>query len=239
MISKGQNIPASIKSFHKKVIFEKRMLPLRGFDVIFVRENPPLDNFMLNFLDSIKGDSFIVNDVDGLRKANNKIYTAALDEENKHFIPSTHVSKNKGYLKRVITESETSQMILKPLDGYGGSGVIIIEKEAKQNINSLLDFYIDQGGKNKYVILQEFVESDKRGDVRVLMLNGEPIGAMRRVPADDDIRSNTHAGATVEKHSLTKQEKLLCKNIGPKLVSDGLYLAETDIKLCCQSISYI
>ena len=229
MVVKTNTLPSNISSFYKKIQFKKQMLPLRGFDVIFVRDDPPIDNFMLNVLDSVKGDSFIINDVDGLRKANNKIYTAALDEENKHFIPVTHVSKNKEYLKHAVSESATDKMILKPLDGFGGSGVIVLEKEAKQNINSLLDFYIDKKGKNNYVIMQEFIESEKKGDVRILMLNGQPIGAMRRVPADDDMRSNVHAGGSVEKHTLSKQEKLLCKNIGPKLVSDGLYFVGLDL----------
>src|SRR5690606_9109322 len=67
------------------------------------------------------------------------------------------------------------------------------------------------------------------GDVRILMLNGEPIGAMRRVPASGDIRSNVHAGGTVLKHVLTPQQKELCKYVGPKLAKDGLYFAGIDV----------
>src|SRR5690606_28942830 len=132
-----------------------------------------------------------------------KLYTAALYDPDNDIIPVTHVSKNKDYLKRMISESEDDRMIMKPLDGMGGSGVIVIEKSATMNVSSLLDFYINgKDGHTNYVILQQFIEGAEEGDVRVLMLNGEPIGAMKRVPAEGDIRSNVHAGGTVQKHVL-------------------------------------
>lgn len=217
------------ETFYKKAEFKEQMLPLSGFDVIFIRSNPPIDPNMLSFLDSVKEDTFIINSVEGIRKASNKIYSAAFGEEFEDIIPATHVSKNKEYLKRMIHESETDKMILKPLDGHGGSGVIILEKNADKNINSLLDFYIDGKHESHYVILQDYVPGADKGDVRVLMLNGEPIGAMKRVPKDGDARSNVHAGGTVEKHILTKQEKKICQLLGPKLVEDGLYFVGLDI----------
>ncbi|PLW99031.1 MAG: glutathione synthase [Marinilabiliales bacterium] len=222
-------ISKSIPTFYKLAVFKEKMLPMAGFDVIFLRSDPPIDNIMLNFLDSVKKDCFIVNDIDGLRKASNKLYTAAFyDPENK-IIPATHVTKNKDYLKRIIRESKKDKMILKPLNGYGGSGVIVIEKTAIQNVNSLLDYYIDGKDGSNYVILQEYVEGAELGDIRVIMLNGEAIGAMRRIPSADDNRANIHAGGTVVKHVLTKQEKEICKEIAPKLVADGLYFAGIDI----------
>lgn len=221
---------SSIKTFYKQAKFIEKMLPLAGFDVIFMRANPPLDSIVLNFLDSVKSDVFILNNVEGLREANNKLYTAAFYDPKNEIIPATHVSKNKEYLKSVIKESETKKMIMKPLNGYGGSGVIVLEKSAKSNVNSLLDFYISgKDGESNYVILQEYVEGAELGDIRVLMLHGEPIGAMRRVPAPDDARSNVHAGGSVQKHTLTNAEKRLCKIVGPKLVKDGLYFVGLDI----------
>lgn len=225
-----KEIPSTPQSLYKKAKFKDEMVPLSGFDVIFMRANPPIDQMMLNFLDSVKDDTFIVNDIQGLREANNKLYTAALHDPNNEIIPVTYVSKNKDYLLKVIKESTKDRMIMKPLNGMGGSGVILIETSATQNINSLLDFYINnKDGSTNYVILQEFIEGAEEGDVRVLMLNGEPIGAMKRVPADGDIRSNVHAGGTVQKHVLSKQEKLICRKIGPKLVNDGLYFVGLDI----------
>ncbi|MBC8475184.1 MAG: glutathione synthetase [Bacteroidetes bacterium] len=229
-IERGYKVSSSIPSFYKNIVFKEEMRPLQGFDVIFMRDNPPMDPLVLNFLDSIKDDVFICNAVDGLREANNKIYTAAYYDPNRELIPATHVSKNIDYLLRIIEESDNDKMIMKPLDGYGGSGVIVIEKSAMHNIKSLLDFYVNRKeGKSSYVIVQEYVEGADEGDVRVLMLNGEPIGALRRRPAKGDARSNISAGGSVEKYKLTVADKILCRKVGEKLVRDGIYYAGLDI----------
>jgi len=216
-------------TFYKKIEFTKTMLPLAGFDVIFMRANPPLDTLALNFLDSVRQDTFIINDIGGLRVANNKLYTASFQDEAGDFIPRTYVSKNRDYLKSVLASIDDERMIMKPLAGYGGRGVIVLEKSAKHNISSLLDFYIGEGANTNHVILQEYLHGAKNGDIRILMLNGEAIGAMRRVPATDDIRSNVHAGGSVVKHVMDTKEKRLCRSIGPKLVRDGLYFAGLDV----------
>jgi glutathione synthase len=225
VFTKDMKVSKSILSFYKNAKTKEEMLPLAGFDVIFMRSNPPLDSIVLNFLDSVKDDVFIINEVEGLREANNKLYTAAFFDPNNEIIPATHVSKNKEYLERVIKESTQQKMIMKPLNGYGGSGVILIETKATQNISSLLDFYISgKDGDSNYVILQDYVEGAEDGDVRVLMLNGEPIGAMRRRPAAGEARSNVSAGGTVEKYTLNKQDKALCKMVGQRLSFVGLDL---------------
>jgi glutathione synthase len=230
VINRMEKVPASLKAFYNKAKVREEMLPLAWFDVLFMRANPPLDPLMLNFLDSVKDDVFIINSLQGLREANNKLYTAAFGDSHSNIIPATHVSKNKKYLIRQIKESKSDKMILKPLNGFGGSGVILIEKSAMSNINSLLDFYITNGdGTSSYVILQEYIEGADKGDIRILLLNGEPIGAMRRIPGEEDHRSNVSAGGSVAKHSLTKEEKALCKQIGPKLVNDGLYFVGIDV----------
>ena len=226
-VLKTGEVSNNIPSFYRRAEFRKAQLPLAGFDVIFMRANPPLDTMALNFLDSVRDDTFIVNDIDGLRVANNKLYTTSLPDPNNEFIPVTHVSKNREYLERVLEESPNDRMIMKPLNGYGGKGVILVEKSAKSSVKSLLDFYI--GEDKNYVILQDYIEGAEEGDVRIMMLNGEPIGAMRRVPASGDVRSNIHAGGKEVKHSLTKQELRLCRHIGPKLVRDGLYFVGLDV----------
>ncbi|MEB3231763.1 MAG: glutathione synthase [Leptolyngbyaceae bacterium] len=223
------SISPKVPIFYRKAEFKRLRLPLAGFDVIVMRANPPLDAIALNFLDSVQDDVFIINDIDGLRIANNKLYTASFQDDAAPYIPGTHVSKNRDYLERVLAESEADRMIMKPLTGYGGRGVIILEKNARQSVRSLLDFYIGEGTSSNYVILQEYVEGAEDGDVRILLLNGEPIGAMRRVPHQDDVRSNVHAGGTVVKHVLTKEDLALCKAIGPKLVRDGLYFVGIDV----------
>ncbi len=229
VIRKGNFQKSTPQSFHRNVVFKKALLPLAGFDVIVLRENPQKNNFALHFLESIKSEVFIFNDIEGIRLGSNKLYTLSFAESQQNYIPTTHVSKSKTYLESALEESPSERMILKPLVGYGGQGVILVEKSAIHNFRSLLDYYIDDENKGSYVILQEYVEGAEKGDVRVLMLNGEPIGAMKRVPNSKDHRSNVHAGAEVFKHVLTKHEKLLCAHIGPKLVQDGLYFVGVDI----------
>ncbi len=225
-----EKFPAQIKSFYKRVELEDKMLPLADFDVIMMRSNPPLDAIALNFLDSVKHNVFIVNDIDGLREANNKLYPACFDDPDNTIIPRTHVSKNKAYLKSVIKENPKDRMIMKPLNGYGGSGVIMLEKAAMFNVNSLLDFYIDnKDGTTNYVILQDYIEGAEQGDARILLLNGKPIGAVKRVPGGDDHRSNVSAGGSFQKHIISPEEKVLCERIGPKLVKDGLYFVGIDV----------
>jgi len=228
VLKKPEKISSNAVTFYKSSEFKRCKLPLGGFDAIIMRANPPLDTTALNFLDSVRNDVFILNDIDGLRIANNKLYPASFSGEAARFIPATHVSKSQEYLEQVLEESPTEKMIMKPLNGFGGQGVIVVEKSASQNFRSLLDFYIgsDQGN---YVILQEYVEGAHLGDVRIMMLNGEPIGAMRRVPSGKDIRSNIHAGGKEVKHTLSKEEKKLCKALGPQLVRDGLYLVGLDV----------
>ena len=227
----NQKVSTSMESFRQKSTRYEDRIPLKSFDVIFMRANPPLDPLVLNFLDTVKHDVFVVNAVKGLREANNKIYTAAYNDPDIDFIPATFVSKDVAYLKQIIEESDQEKMIMKPLNGYGGKGVIIIEKSASQNIKSLLDFYVNNSssGESQYVILQEFIPEAKDGDVRVFMLHGKPIGALRRVPSSGDIRSNITAGGTIQKHKLTKKEKDLCLKIGETLIRDGLYFVGLDL----------
>jgi glutathione synthase len=230
VINRPEKVPSNLKSFYKRTTLRNEMLPLAGFDVIFMRANPPLDPLVLNFLDSVNDDVFIMNSLSGTREANNKLYTAVFDDPQNEIIPVTHVSKNKDYIIQMINESKANKMILKPLNGYGGSGVILIEKNAMMSINSLLDFYINKSdGTTDYVILQDYIEGADQGDVRILLLNGVPLGAMRRVPGEGDHRSNVSAGGSIVKHQLTPQEKKLCRKIGPKLVRDGLYFVGIDV----------
>lgn len=224
-----EKVSDSFVTFYKKLSFSEKLMPLHAFECIFIRKDPPIDPLVLNFLDSVKNETLIINDIEGLRRANNKLYTTTFHDPNNTFLPVTHVSKNKGYLQKAINESKTDKMILKPLDGSGGRGVIVLEKSAPNNISSLLDFYIDRDVNQTYVILQEYIEGAEQGDIRVLMLNGKEIGAYRRVPAKNEVRANIHAGGTAEKYKLTEKQRHILKKIGPKLESDGLYFVGVDM----------
>jgi len=227
-IQEMEKIPEGITSFYKKVKFEKKFTPLHAFDCLMIRKDPPINPIVFNFLDAIKDEVVILNDVDGIRKANNKLYTTTFHDPHNTYLPVTHVSGSKKFINRTIDESDAEKMILKPLDGSGGRGVIVLEKNAKENINSLLDFYIDSTGDN-YVILQEFIEGADQGDVRVMMLNGKFIGAYNRKPAVGEIRANIQLGGSAHKYTLTESQKRVCKKVGTKLLSDGLFFVGLDM----------
>lgn len=225
-----EKVPDNISNFYKKIELVDKLTPLHGFDCMVIRKDPPVDPIMLNFLDSVKNQTVMINDIDGLRKANNKLYTTTFHDPNNEFLPITHVSKNKDYLKRMIDESPNEKMILKPLDGSGGRGVIVLERDAKSNISSLLDFYINtRTDQSNYVILQDYIEGAEHGDVRVIMLNGKAIGAYHRQPADGDIRANIQQGGTAHKYTLTEAQQRVCKKVGPRLAADGLYFVGLDM----------
>ncbi|MGM0520048.1 MAG: glutathione synthase [Campylobacterota bacterium] len=221
-------IPDSVVSFYKKCTFEVKLMELHAFDCIMIRKDPPISPLVFNFLDSVKNETLIINDVDGIRKANNKLYTTTFHDPSNTYLPKTHVSGSKRYIKKIIEESEEEKMILKPLDGSGGRGIIVLEKNATSNINSLLDFYIDDSGEN-YVILQEYIHGAQDGDVRVIMLDGKAIGAYHRKPADGEHRANIQTGGTAHKYTLSESQRKICSKVGKKLVSDGILFAGLDM----------
>lgn len=227
-ITKMDKIAENITTFYKKVTFTKQMIALHAFDCIMLRKDPPINPIVFNFLDAIKDEVIIINDLDGIRKANNKLYTTTFHDPNNSYLPVTHVSGSKKFINSIIDNSDKEKMILKPLDGSGGRGVIVLEKNARSNINSLLDFYIDESGDN-YVIIQEYIEGAEEGDVRVLMLNGNAIGAYNRKPATGEIRANIQAGGSAHKYTMTESQKKICKKVGTKLVADGLYFVGLDM----------
>jgi glutathione synthase len=220
--------PDNTLSFYKKVKFDTKLIALHAFDCLLIRKDPPINPIVFNFLDAVKNEVVIINDVDGIRKANNKLYTTTFHDPNHQYFPITHVSGSKKYIKQVIDECADEKMILKPLDGSGGRGVIVLEKSAKSNINSLLDFYIDDKNDN-FVILQEYINGAEQGDVRVMMLDGKPIGAYQRKPQAGELRSNVDAGGSTIKYHLTDSQQRICKTVGKKLLTDGIYLAGLDM----------
>ena len=227
-ISIEGKIPDAMSAFYKKCKLGVKLTALHAFDCIMIRKDPPISPLVFNFLDSVKNETIIINDVDGIRKANNKLYTTTFHDPSNTFLPKTHVSGSKRYIRKIIEESEEEKMILKPLDGSGGRGVIVLERNAKSNISSLLDFYIDDSGEN-YVMLQEYIEGAEHGDVRVMMLNGKAIGAYHRKPAEGDHRANIQTGGSAHKYTLTESQKRICTKVGKKLLSDGIYFAGLDM----------
>jgi len=182
----------------------------------------------MEFLAPVNERVFMINSTSGQVLANSKLYTLNFPE----IIPETHISRDPTRLKKIIDDFGGS-MVVKPLQRYGGEGVIKVSVRDKENLNSLINYYV-QAFRNypnrEPIMVQEYLDGvQEAGDVRILLLNGEILGAMRRKPKDGDFRTNIHAGARAYKHELTAAEKRICETIKYRLVQDGLYFVGIDI----------
>lgn len=208
----------------EELIFET----IAELDAIFLRKNPPLVYQTLEFLGPVSSKVFIINSTTGQIQANSKLYILNFPD----IIPETHVSRDPARLKKIIDDFG-GEMVVKPLTRYGGEGVIKVSVRDKENLVSLINYYVK--AYNAYperepIMVQEYLDRVKyEGDVRILLLNGEILGAMRRVPQKGDFRTNIHAGAKAYKHEVTEEERKICETIKERLIKDGLYFVGIDI----------
>jgi glutathione synthase len=201
------------------------MGPLHDFDAIFMRKDPPFDvpylhaAHLLELAEEL--GTFVLNKPSGLRGANEKMYALHFDE----VMPATRVTRDKDDIKAFLTE-QGGTCILKPVDGHGGDGVLVLRADDK-NLNSLIELTTNHG--RDLAICQQYVPEAREGDKRIIMLNGEPLGGILRVPPSNENRGNIHVGGTVEKTELTDRDLEICGLVGPRLAKDGLYFVGLDV----------
>ncbi|NUP11592.1 MAG: glutathione synthase [Polyangiaceae bacterium] len=203
---------------------DAREVSLDDVDVVFIRKDPPFDraySYATLLLEHARGGPLIVNDPRGLRDANEKLYAMNFSE----WMPKTMVSSDRDAIFRFVDEVGGSAVI-KPLDGAGGVGVLKLVRSDK-NARAIADVVTYEG--KRLAMVQAFLPSVTEGDKRILLLEGEPLGAILRVPRADDIRSNIHVGGNVVPCELTPRERDLVRAIGPRLVADGLYFVGLDV----------
>lgn len=199
--------------------------PLGAFDAIFMRKDPPFDIPYLHatqLLDLAQQDgAFVLNHPMGLRAANEKLYAL-------HFpavIPPTVVTQDARRLKAFLEEMG-GEMIIKPIDGHGGSGVFYIQRDDR-NLNALLEIITSEG--RHPIIAQRYLSEVRKGDKRLIVLNGVPLGGVLRVPRADEHRGNIHVGGTCEKAEITARDHAICRELAPRLRQEGLYFVGLDI----------
>ncbi|MGD9309022.1 MAG: glutathione synthase, partial [Desulfosarcina sp.] len=197
-------------------------------DVLFLRSNPPLNYQTMEFLQTVNNHVFIVNSTTGQILGNSKLYILNFPD----IIPETHVSRDPSRLRKIIDDFGGA-MVVKPLQRFGGEGVIKVSTRDRMNLTSLIHYYVrayESYARREPIMVQEYLKSVKQeGDVRILLLNGEIIGAMRRKPKPGDFRTNVHAGGEVFAHQVTAREKNICQAIRDKLIADGLYFVGIDV----------
>ena len=198
---------------------------LTDFDSVWMRKDPPFDmkfffaTHLLSLID--QRQCFVMNHPKGLREANEKLYALRFPEQ----IPQTLVSSNMAQLKAFMDELG-GEMIVKPLDGCGGSGVFYLS-EQDRNTNSILEAATDNG--RRLVMGQRYLPEIRQGDKRIIVLDGEPLGAVLRVPLESETRGNIHVGGTCVKTEVTVRDREICAALAPLLRADGLYFAGLDV----------
>lgn len=197
---------------------------LADLDAVFIRKDPPFDSAYAHLtqqLDLVKDRTLVLNDPQGLRDANEKLFAFHFAEH----MPRSLVTSEMQLILDFLVEVG-GQGVLKPLDGAGGSGVVAISTTDK-NTRALIDILSHEG--RDLVLVQEFIPAISEGDKRVIVLDGEPLGAILRVPRPDDIRANIHVGGTVRPTELTSGERALVHDVGQKLREKGLYFVGLDL----------
>lgn len=169
----------------------------------------------------------VLNDPNGLAKAMNKMYFQLFPEEVR---PRTLITRDRDEIKQFV-DKQGGNAVLKPLQGSGGSGVFLVRKEERANLNQMIESLTRDG----YVIAQEYLPAAAEGDIRLFMMNGMPLrykgkyGAFRRVRTGEDMRSNIHAGGKLRQAEITDVHLKLAEIVRPKLVQDGMFLVGLDI----------
>jgi glutathione synthase len=205
-------------------VAEGMLTPLEEMDAVFMRTDPPVTipylytTYILDLINPAK--TLVVNSPDGLRTANEKMYALQFPS----VIPSTIVSQDKSVIKKFVEEKQAA--VLKPLGGKAGEGILFL-KAGDRNSNSLVEISTKQG--REPVMVQEYLPAAKEGDKRIILLDGEAIGAVNRVPSGDEFRGNMAVGGKAVKIEITARDREICAAIAPKLKQDGLYFVGIDV----------
>ena len=191
--------------------------------VIFIRNDPPFDRqYLFNtwMLDKLTHRVPILNSPQGIRTVNEKIWATRFTS----IIPKTLVSRQKDDLTDFIHDFK--HVIAKPIDGFGGQGIFQI-KEGDLNTNVILETLT--GRWKQDIILQQYVPAAQNGDKRILLLDGEPLGAVLRVHSKDDHRNNFFAGGKPHAAEITERDQEIIETLSPHLKRLGLYFVGIDI----------
>lgn len=202
----------------------RRPTPLSQMDCIFIRKEPPFDRsylYALQILDTIKDKVFVLNDPAGIAMSGEKLFTL----EFKRWIPESCVTEDPSVAERFIKNMRT-RVVIKPLHLKGGSGVFVLSS-ADRNLPSFLETATVDGSEK--IMIQRFIDADRHGDKRVLVLNGEILGSFIRKPSKGDFRANLGRGASLHKSVCLPKEKEMIHSIAPQLQKRGLWFVGLDI----------
>ncbi len=199
-------------------------LALDEVDAVFMRKDPPVDaNYFLAtlVLDRVDASRVVmVNRPSALRDYNEKLAALFFPD----LMPPTLVTADRARLRQFVEEVEHA--VVKPLSGAGGFGILRVGR-GDMNLGSAIDLLTNEG--RVMIEAQAFIASVHEGDKRIILLDGEPIGAVNRRPRAGDLRANLHVGGAAEKSVLTERDQEICRAVGPELARRGLLFVGIDV----------
>ncbi|RYG13728.1 MAG: glutathione synthase [Caulobacteraceae bacterium] len=196
---------------------------MSAFDVVLMRQDPPFDMAYItatHFLERIHPKTLVVNNPVEVRNTPEKLFVTSFPGVQ----PPTLVTSDKEAIYDF--RDRHGDIVLKPLHGGGGSGVVRL-KQDDPNLDALLELHAMIG--RDQVVVQKFIPAVSKGDKRVLLIDGEPVGAINRIPAEGQVRSNLARGGRAEAVELTPRDRELCAIIGPELKARGLLFVGIDV----------
>ncbi|MBK3661649.1 glutathione synthase [Bradyrhizobium diazoefficiens] len=202
---------------------EPKREALNGFDVVLLRQDPPFDLAYItstHLLERIHPKTLVVNDPASVRNAPEKLFVMNFPQ----LMPPTLISRDLDEINAF--RDKYGAVVMKPLHGYGGAAVFRVMPQ-DMNFGSLFDMF-SVTFKEAWVI-QQFIPEVKLGDKRIILVNGEFAGAVNRVPAADDLRSNMVRGGAAKETELTPREREICATVGPALRERGLLFVGIDV----------
>ena len=205
------------------VLGEEREVDLADFDVVWLRQDPPFDMHYItstHLLDRLKGQTLVVNDPFWVRNYPEKLLVLDFPD----LTPPTAIARDLDTIKAF--KAKHGDIILKPLYGNGGAGVFRLDANDR-NLTSLHELFT--GFSREPLIVQKFLPDVSNGDKRVILVDGEAVGAINRVPAAGETRSNMHVGGRPEKIGLTERDLEICATIGPLLREKGQIFVGIDV----------
>ncbi|MGR3469287.1 MAG: glutathione synthase [Shimia sp.] len=197
--------------------------PLAEMDVVWLRQDPPFDMAYItstHLLDLARPETLIVNDPFWVRNHPEKLLVLSFPD----LIPPTAIARDLEMLRAF--RDEHRDIIVKPLYGNGGAGVFRLQ-DGDTNLSSLYEMFTQIS--REPLIAQKFIPDVSAGDKRIILVDGEPIGAINRVPAEGETRSNMHVGGRPEKVALTERDREICEAIGPTLRDHGQIFVGIDV----------
>ena len=202
---------------------ETREVDLAEFDVVWLRQDPPFDMGYItttHLLDQLSGRALVVNDPFWVRNFPDKLLVLQFPD----LIPPTVIASDLAALRKF--KAEHGDIIVKPLFGNGGAGVFRLGRD-DGNLASLHELF--SGINREPLIAQKFLPAVSKGDKRIILVDGEPAGAINRVPQTGETRSNMHVGGRAEKSELTDRDRGICAAIGPLLREKGQIFVGIDV----------